>query len=158
MRPSWNPFCALRSPTPGTTHVQHRLPGARGNPPSGGNDGSDDEDNRWDDIESIAGSILSHCDTDRYWDFVPDYIATIASNVLAERYDDVDHDDISEMLDWYEDSFDEYREPIYDDDDDDDEYDDDLCSWCDNKAALDCDYGNCGACCDESDCERHGWN
>jgi len=141
----WNPFDAHR-PTFETTHVQHRLPGARG-------DGSDDEDDRWDDIESIAGSILSHCDIDRY--FVPDYIATIASNVLAERYGDVDHDDISEMLDWYEDSFDEDGEPIYDEDDDDD---DDLCSWCDNKAALDCDYGNCGACCDESDCERHGWD
>jgi len=141
----WTPLVAHR-PTFETTHVQHRLPGARG-------DGSDDEDDRWDDIESIAGSILSHCDIDRY--FVPDYIATIASNVLAERYGDVDHDDISEMLDWYEDSFDEDGEPIYDEDDDDD---DDLCSWCDNKAALDCDYGNCGACCDESDCERHGWD
>ena len=145
MPTDWNLFDAHR-PIFETTHVQHRLPGARG-------DGSDDEDDRWDDIESIAGSILSHCDIDRY--FVPDYIATIASNVLAERYGDVDHDDISEMLDWYEDSFDEDGEPIYDEDDDDD---DDLCSWCDNKAALDCDYGNCGACCDESDCERHGWD
>ena len=145
MPTDWTPLVAHR-PTFETTHVQHRLPGARG-------DGSDDEDDRWDDIESIAGSILSHCDIDRY--FVPDYIATIASNVLAERYGDVDHDDISEMLDWYEDSFDEDGEPIYDEDDDDD---DDLCSWCDNKAALDCDYGNCGACCDESDCERHGWD
>jgi len=61
-----------------------------------------------------------------------------------------------QMLDWYEDSFDDDGEPIYDDDDD--EYDDDLCSWCDNEAALDCDYGDCGACCDESDCERHGWD
>ena len=76
-----------------TTHVQHRLPGARGNPPEGGGD-SYDEDDRWDDIESIAGSILSHCDTDRYGYFVPDYISTIASNILAERYCDVNHDDI----------------------------------------------------------------
>ena len=143
-----------------TTHVEHRLPGARGNPPGGGGDYYD-EDDRWDDIESIAGSILSHCDTGRYGFFVPDYIATIASNILAERYYDVNHDDISEMLDWYEENFDENGEPIYDDEsDEDDDYDDNdgLCHHCgDNYSALDCDYGECGACCDQSDCTRHGW-
>ena len=142
----------------GQTHVQHRLSGARGNP-SGGvppNDVPDDEDDRWDDIESIAGSILSHCDTDRYGNFVPDYIATIASNVLADRYYDLDHDDISEMLDWYEDNFDGDGEPIDDDEDDDD---DDLCTYCEkNQAAWDCCYNECGNCCDQSDCERHGWD
>ena len=129
------------------------LTGARGNPPGGGGD-SYDEDDRWDDIESIAGSILSHCDTDRHGYFVPDYISTIASNILAERYNDVNHDDISEMLEWYEENFDEDGEPIYDDDDDDDI----MCDHCgDNYSAWDCDYGECGACCDQSDCTRHGW-
>ena len=63
---------------------------------------------RWDDIESIAGSILSHCDTDQYGYFVPDYISSIASNILAERYY-VNHDDIDEMFEWYEENFDEYE-------------------------------------------------
>ena len=142
------------------THVQHKLPGARGGGGGGGGgggkvDGGSDGGN-WDDIESIAGAILSHCDTERYGDFVPEDIATIASNVLADRYNDADHDDISEMLDWYEDNFDEDGEPIVDDDDDDD--DDGLCTYCEkNQAAWDCCYNECGACCNQSDCERHGW-
>ena len=137
------------------THVQHCLPGARGNPSGGGGggDGPDDEDDRWDYIESIAGSILTHCDTDRYGVFVPNHIGTVASNVLADRYHDADHDDICEMLDWYDDNFDEHGEPIDDDDNDS------LCSYCEkNQAAGDCCYNECGNCCDESDCERHGWD
>ena len=30
------------------------------------------------------------------------------------------------------------------------------CAYCHNKAAQDCDYGQCGACCDSSHCSRHG--
>lgn len=155
-----------------TTHVQHRLPGARGNPSGGGGGGGgrgsgggggsgrsadwDEEDDRWDDVKSIAGSIFSHCDTECYGDFVPEDIATIASNVLADRYYDADHDEILEMLDWYDDNFDGDGEPI----DDDDEGDGDgLCTHCEkNQAAWDCCYDECGKCCDEGDCERHGWD
>jgi len=81
-----------------TTHVQSELDDAR--------------DGDWSSIQSIAGSILSHCDVSTYGDFVPDDIAEIASDVLADR--NVTDDDIDEMLDWYDDSFDEVGEPIYD--------------------------------------------
>jgi len=123
-----------------TTHVQSELDDAR--------------DGDWNSIQSIAGSILSHCDVSTHGDFVPDDIAEIASNVLADR--NVTDDDIDEMLAWYEECFDEDGEPIVDDDDDDD---DGLCTYCEkNQAAWDCCYDECGNCCDESDCERHGWD
>ncbi len=81
-----------------TTHVQTELDDAR--------------DGDWSSIQSIAGSILSHCDESIYGDFVPGDIAEIASDVLADRW--VIDDEVDEMLDWYEDSFDEDTgEPIY---------------------------------------------
>ena len=79
MRDDWGRF--------ETTHVQSELDDAR--------------DGNWSSIQSIAGSILSHCNGD----FVPDDIAEIASDVLADRW--VVDDEVDEMLDWYEDSFDE---------------------------------------------------
>ena len=81
-----------------TTHVQSELDDAR--------------DGDWSSIQSIAGSILSHSDESTYGDFVPDDIAGIASDVLADR--SVSDDEVDEMLDWYEDWFDEDGEPIYD--------------------------------------------
>lgn len=125
-----------------TTHVPDRLSGAK--------------DGDWDDARSIAGSILAHCDYEVHGDFVPDEIASIASDLLADRYYEWD-EDIDEMLNWYAESFDARGEPIYDDDYDDGE-DDIMCNHCgDNYSAWDCDYGECGACCDQSDCTRHGW-
>ena len=138
------------------THVQHRLSGARGNnggggPGNNGGGGSEDEDDAWDDARSIAGSILSHSGESRWGDFVPDEISSVASDILADRYYSIEDEDVMEMLDWYEDNFDDRGHPIYCDDDDNEE----SCLYCENIAALDCSYDECGSCCDANDCVRH---
>ncbi len=92
-RDDWGPYGSFNA-----THVQSELDDAR--------------DGDWSSIQSIAGSILSHSDESNYGDFVPDDIASIASDVLADR--SVSDDEVDEMLDWYDESFDEDGEPIYD--------------------------------------------